>query len=61
MHLGDVCAHLDKDEWSEKLYVSARDTCVAARELCAEVVSDELLATMEDLVRGAGDEESDGE
>lgn len=56
VQLGDAFAHLDRDDESEQHYVLARDMCVQARELCAEVVSEELLATMEELVGGVDEE-----
>lgn len=56
VQLGDAYAHLDRDDESEQHYVLARDTCVKARELCAEVVSEELVATMEELVSGVEEE-----
>lgn len=59
VNLGDVYAYLDRDTESEAEYKNARDICVKARDICRDVVSDEILQEMEALVNGNGEDEEE--
>ena len=61
VHLGDVCAHMDRDEESEEHYRTAQAKVLEAKALWPQAVTDELVQTMEELVNGGGDDDDEVE
>lgn len=51
IHLGDVCMSQGEDEAGETHYQQAHSACLAARDLCPELVSDTLLREVEAMLK----------